>query len=357
MMDSERHYDSFDILRLFAAALVLWTHHFALTGSEATFCEPLRVNYGIVGVYIFFAVSGYVNALSVDRRRSMFGFLKARAVRIYPALIVCVAVTIILCAVFTHVRLVEYFFSKETLKYAAYNSTMLRGFMVFPLPGVFETNPYPFVVNGSLWTLPLEAMIYIIFATTMSAFAFRPETSLALFVVAVASLIIADSTQGPFRETGGAFLKFAVMFLAGSSIAALSLTRSLWLALGHMVAAGGILLMFPTSAMVGWLVLLAVLVVCVGSVRPPEFLRPRYDISYGFYLYAFPLQQMAISYFGGFVASLVAASIGTITLATLSCFFVERPARDFFRAVKHGSAVKWASSLRRSTAQSLETGE
>jgi peptidoglycan/LPS O-acetylase OafA/YrhL len=339
MLDSEKHYDSFDILRLFAAALVLWTHHFALTGSEAPFCKPLRVNYGIVGVYIFFAVSGYLNALSVDRRRSVFGFLSARAVRIYPALVICVAFTILICAFFSHVGLVDYFFNKETLKYAVINSSMLRGYMVFYLPGVFETNPYPLAVNGSLWTLPLEAIIYIGFAICMSAFTFRPEAALGLFVVAVAALIISDAMQGPFRETAGAILKFAVIFLAGSSIAALQLRRGLWPALGHIVAFGIVLQRFEQSSMVGWLVLLAALVIGVGSVRPPEFLRPRFDISYGFYLYAFPLQQMAISYFGGFGVSLVVASIGTVVLATLSCFLVERPARNFFRAVKLRSAV------------------
>jgi peptidoglycan/LPS O-acetylase OafA/YrhL len=331
LLNSDRHYDSFDILRLFAAALVLWTHHFVLTGSQAPFCEPLRVNYGIVGVYIFFAVSGYVNALSIDRRRSVASFLSARAVRIYPALAACVATTIILCAFLTHFGLVEYFFSKDTLKYAIYNSTMLRGFMVFPLPGVFETNPYPLVVNGSLWTLPIEATIYIVFVILMSAFTFRPETSLWLFILAAAALIIADEMQGPFRETAGAFLKFAVTFLAGSSIAALRLSRGRWFALAHMFAIGLILLLFKESSMVGWLVLLAVFVVGVGSVRPPQFLRPRFDISYGFYLYAFPLQQITVSFFGDFLASLIAASLGTITLATLSCFLVEQPSRTFFK--------------------------
>jgi peptidoglycan/LPS O-acetylase OafA/YrhL len=330
-LDSQKHYDSFDILRLFAAALVLWTHHFVLTGSKAPFCEPLRVNYGIVGVYIFFAVSGYVNALSIERRQSVASFLSARAVRIYPALAACVATTIIVCAFLTRVGLVDYFFSMDTLKYGIYNSTMLRGFMVFSLPGVFETNPYPLIVNGSLWTLPIEATIYVVFAILMSTFTFRPETSLWLFILAATALIIADETQGPFRETGGAFLKFGVMFLAGSSIAALRLSRGHWSALAHMCAIGLMLLLFKQSSMVGWLVLLAVAVVGIGSVQPPEFLRPRFDISYGFYLYAFPLQQIAVSFLGGFFVSLIVASLGTILLATLSCFLVEQPSRDLFR--------------------------
>jgi peptidoglycan/LPS O-acetylase OafA/YrhL len=338
LLDSEGHYDSFDILRLFAAALVLWTHHFVLTGSAAPFCEPLRVNYGIVGVYIFFAVSGYLNALSIDRRRSVPDFLLARAVRIYPALIICVLITIALCTLITRVGLVEYFFSKETLKYAAYNSTMLRGFMVFDLPGVFETNPLSSVVNGSLWTLPMEAMIYVLFAVTMSAFAFRPETSIGLFVVAIVALVMSDRTQGPFRETDGAFLKFAVVFLAGSSIAALR-QRGLWIALGHVVAVGLVLLLLPWTSMVGWLILLTALVICIGSTRPPDFLRPRFDISYGFYLYAFPLQQSAVQVFGGFKASLLVATLATLLFATLSCFLVEQPSRSLFRAMKRHPAV------------------
>jgi len=331
LLGSQRHHDSFDLLRLFAAALVLWTHHFALTGSPVPFCEPLRVNYGIVGVYIFFAVSGYVNALSIDRRRSLSSFLVARAVRIYPALVACVAFTIVVCAFLSRESWVAYFSNVETLKYAIYNSTLLRGFMVFHLPGVFEANPYPLIVNGSLWTLPIEATIYVIFAILMSASMFRPETSWWLFIMAASALIIADEMRGPFRETNGAFLKFGVMFLAGSSIASLRLSRGRWSALAHMLAIGCILLWFKQSVMVGWMVLLAVAVVGAGSLRPPDLLRPRFDISYGFYLYAFPCQQIAVLFFGSFLASIFAAAVGTIALATLSCFLVEQPSRDLFR--------------------------
>jgi len=343
LLNFEKHYDSFDGLRLGAAALVLWTHHFALTKSDIPFSGPLRVNYGIVGVYVFFAISGYLNALSLDRRRSVPGFLSARAVRIYPALIVCVLTTIALGAVVSKVSLAEYFFSKDTLKYGVYNSTMFRGFMVFELPGVFEGNPLPSVVNGSLWTLPMEAMIYILFAVAMSAFTFRSETSIGLFVVAVVALIIADTIQGPFRETGGAFLKFAVVFLAGSSIAALS-KRGLWVALGHVVAVGLILVLLPWSAMAGWLILLAALVICVGSIRPPDLLRPRFDISYGFYLYAFPIQQAAVQFFGDFGTSLMIAVLATVIVATLSCFLIEQPSRDFFRSVTRRPVESVAST-------------
>jgi peptidoglycan/LPS O-acetylase OafA/YrhL len=54
---SESRDNNFDVLRLFAAGLVLLSHSFALTGRH----EPLAPHtLGTVGVEIFFVVSGFL---------------------------------------------------------------------------------------------------------------------------------------------------------------------------------------------------------------------------------------------------------------------------------------------------------
>lgn len=80
-------------LRLFAALLVLVGHAYGLRGLEG----PLflsTVPLGLLGISIFFVISGYLVTESWDRDPQPLRFLARRSLRIFPGLVVCVA----LCA-------------------------------------------------------------------------------------------------------------------------------------------------------------------------------------------------------------------------------------------------------------------
>src|SRR6266513_4565808 len=84
--------NNFNLLRFFAATLVIFSHCHALAwGSNA---EPVMLYFGFLetggslGVLIFFAISGYLIAQSyVMRGGHLKSFLAARALRLYPGLI------------------------------------------------------------------------------------------------------------------------------------------------------------------------------------------------------------------------------------------------------------------------------
>lgn len=88
-----QHQNTFDLIRLVAASLVLWSHQHALMRLSQPSITVLHASLGGLGLYIFFAASGYLNTLSVSRHRSVWVFLSNRALRIYPALAVCVLFT------------------------------------------------------------------------------------------------------------------------------------------------------------------------------------------------------------------------------------------------------------------------
>jgi peptidoglycan/LPS O-acetylase OafA/YrhL len=77
--------NNFDALRLFAALLVLVSHAFALAGST----EPSVGGFSLggVGLYIFFAISGYLVTQSWTREPRLAPFFTKRALRILPALL------------------------------------------------------------------------------------------------------------------------------------------------------------------------------------------------------------------------------------------------------------------------------
>ena len=95
-----RDNNRFDILRLLAAWLVLFSHCYPLGGRAAS--EPMASTLAIdtlggVGVTIFFVLSGYLVTLSLERSPNVLEFARRRALRIYPALIaVCLLCVLVL---------------------------------------------------------------------------------------------------------------------------------------------------------------------------------------------------------------------------------------------------------------------
>src|SRR5260221_14779683 len=93
--------NNFGALRLAAAVSVVFSHSFLIAeGSEAN--EPfVRITgnqcvLGLVGVFVFFIISGYLVTESWCRHPLPGGFALRRALRIYPGLVVNVLVCALL---------------------------------------------------------------------------------------------------------------------------------------------------------------------------------------------------------------------------------------------------------------------
>jgi peptidoglycan/LPS O-acetylase OafA/YrhL len=104
--------NSFAIVRLIAAFSVLVSHCFFLqSGSAAS--EPLYTStgypLGAFAVQVFFVLSGILVSQSLMRAPSLIDFASARALRIFPALIVCVlAVSLLLGPALSSLSIADY---------------------------------------------------------------------------------------------------------------------------------------------------------------------------------------------------------------------------------------------------------
>src|SRR5580658_9984831 len=153
-IDTSMKENNFDFLRLALAVLVIFSHSFPL-GADSEVHEPLRVlthgqmTFGAFAVDLFFVMSGFLIAGSAERSRGFGSFLKKRVARIYPAFVVSavlVALVVLPLAggVFAEVswpaRLVD--FVVQTLR-----------LQEFHVQGAFARNPYPGVLDGSVWSI------------------------------------------------------------------------------------------------------------------------------------------------------------------------------------------------------------
>src|ERR1700676_837371 len=91
--------NNFDLLRLVAAVSVIFSHAFLLAENSQDH-DPLmmltggQTVLGVAGVFVFFAISGYLVSQSFDTTGSPLVFLAKRALRVFPGLLLCLAVCV-----------------------------------------------------------------------------------------------------------------------------------------------------------------------------------------------------------------------------------------------------------------------
>ncbi|MES2349843.1 MAG: acyltransferase family protein [Pseudomonadota bacterium] len=155
--------NNFNLIRIISALAVLVTHSFALaTGSPLSepFRSTLGMTMGSIAVDIFFITSGFLVTGSLLSKKSVTDFILSRCLRIYPALLITILITVFgLGIYFTTLPIGAYLHDTRTYVYLIKSSTLIKG-VAFNLPGVFEANPFKESVNGSLWTMPYEIRMY-----------------------------------------------------------------------------------------------------------------------------------------------------------------------------------------------------
>ena len=329
--------NNFNLLRFLAAFLVLVSHAYALsTGDPGT--EPLRQALGTtpggIAVDTFFITSGFLVTASLLARKSVWGFVTARALRIYPGLLVAVLLTTVVAGLFYgSLPMGEFLMSRGTWSYIVHNSTLFLG-VKYMLPGVFELTPYAKAVNGSLWTLPFEVRMYAGLALLWVVVGMigrdQPRRFAgAVTVVAVAALLLHLSWTGPRYHDFGAMLTAAFFAGAAAYVRRDRIPMS-WGVFGACLAAIGVsawhadLFFFVYTLTLPYVVLFFAHVP-EGSIR--QFNRLG-DYSYGLYIYGFPVQQALAASFPGIspLALLAGSAPLTLALAVLSWHLIEKRA-------------------------------
>ena len=283
----------FDYMRLLLATAVILHHSFTVTMSlahgEAMWATPDRAVIGLI-LPMFFALSGFLVAGSLERNKSLVSFLGLRAIRLVPALALEVALSALFLGVLLTTLPIQQYFSSPLLRSYFLN---IVGDIHYHLPGVFESNPVGFTVNSQLWTIPFELKCYVTLAV-LAALGIASRRSLllcALTLLQIAILATAilhhngHNQTFPGRVLVGCFLAGLLLFKYRDQVpsnAQLGLASLCLTCLLLLVPYGDYLLCLPA----------AYATVCLGTINPPRNrLLLSGDYSYGLYLYGFPLQQ------------------------------------------------------------------
>ncbi len=342
----------FDILRLAAALAVFLAHGEYLYRLELPVPFPGH-SLGSLAVYVFFFISGYLVCQSWGRQPSWQAFWVKRLARVFPGLVVAVTFYVfVLGWAVTTLPSAAYWRSPGTWLNFANNSAGLA--TVHALPGVFESNPFAGAVNGSLWTIRYELTMYFVLAVL--SWSVRGSRwiypAMALALAAIWQLARMGGWDVALEARGGwaasllrwaDFCAFGVPFFVGSTFAAYAIRPHRWMAVAALLAVLSAL--YVESALLRQLAVWA-LIACgifylahvgysdaararVDAPNAHSAKHGRMDLSYGVYIYAFPIQQavtaLCLSRGWSLAVCLLLSLVPILLLAWLSWFGVEQP--------------------------------
>lgn len=323
--------------RVVAALMVIYGHAPAFVAHEQRFdvvAELLGFDYaGSLAVKFFFLLSGLLITNSLIAQPALGGFLIKRAARIFPGLLVCLCVTVFFVGpLFTSLEIAAYFRHSQTWQYLLHNILLYP--MQWYLPGVFNEGMSS-VVNGSLWTLPLEVICYLSAALFYYAILMHRRGIACVILIGIIAVIFCGTSLWPIG-----ILKFKESLLLGGCFCIGSLTailqRHLILGIkGVMVGmvAAFLLWQTPLQQVAFYGLLFYTCLYLSGTSFFTRFLQLPGDPSYGIYIYGFVIQQCIANTFPtqGILSHQITAAIIATAAGYLSWYVVEKPVLSFIK--------------------------
>ncbi len=330
--------NNFDLFRLMAALLVIYGHASAFVPNAVNtdwVARLLGFDYsGSLAVKFFFMLSGLLVTASLLNRPHVGEFVVKRAARILPGLFICLCVSVFVVGPwFTTLPLAEYFSHGQTWKYLIDNTLLYE--IQWRLPGVFAESKYG--LNGSLWTLPLEAVCYFFLAVFYALGIWRALrlANLVLLGVIFLSFVMPQFLPSLFSNNQEAHLLpgcFALGALFATNRNHISVSAKGVFVLGLWSA-----LLWSTGMKMGFFYLFFFYACLYFGSRKlvVEKLRIPADPSYGVYIYGFVIQQCLGNLFPekGIIFHQLVAALIAILVGTLSWYLIEKPSMDLVKNV------------------------
>lgn len=324
-----RNENSLDIVRYYLSFVVLLSHFAELTGTAYIF--PTQSNSAVGG---FFILSGFLVFYSYLRCPSLKEYFRRRALRILPPYLTIVILCAIVGGFITTLPFIEYLTSAQLWQYLAANLT-LANFLQPSLPGVFEGHIHE-AVNGSLWTIKVEVMLYLTLPLAAWALS-RYNKAWALIVIYVSSYIYKIWMGYIYEETGEMVYRIMQRQIGGQLLFFYS---GVALLLYFDYFQRHVKWLFPialavcfASKAVNWfdaIEPLCIAIVIIGfayNCRWFEWMRKYDNIAYDIYLFHYPVIQLVV-YWGlpeiNIYLSFAVAFILTIILSLISWYCIER---------------------------------
>jgi len=182
-------------MRAIAAILVVLSH-ISIKSLAYAHYEMDWAKYGVIGVDIFFIISGYIMMFIVQKRENSIKlFLKSRFIRIIP-----------LYWVLSLIALLAYLYNPNIVNSSTGDTTILSSFLLIPGNGTF------LLATG--WTLSYEFYFYFLFSIALFfKFQYRYFVPMLFIILLVGYGYILNDTSFFFSDRLLEFLVGMVAFM------------------------------------------------------------------------------------------------------------------------------------------------
>lgn len=344
------NYNNFDLIRFLLALSVIFCHSYAIYLGWESFARNEffmkwtggKISIGSTAVNFFFVISGFLIVRSFKYSKSFWQYLKKRALRIYPGFIVVFFLSIFAFGPLGHMKefsIEAYldFLDSVWIKREVANMISLQA----PIEKNYFTQLPQFGLNNSLWTIQYEFICYLA-VPVLAWIGFTKHRKLLLIALIISHVLLGLQSVGyifPFSEklSGGIisnpyyYPRFFTYFLLGACVYLFkdSLPRNFLIA----ALAAIIFLLGFKFQMVDILWPVSGTYLLFYFAYHPKLIFPNFakhgDLSYGIYLYGWPLQQLVMVYLGSYLDAkglfLVVTPI-VIVFAFISWKLIESPA-------------------------------
>ena len=340
-----RDNNNLDVVRLLFALMVIYGHSFVLTPGPGQgndlFFQYTGYYAGDLAIKGFFFISGVLVTSSLLSSRSPIKYLSARVFRIIPALVVVTLIlTLIIGPLISTLPVMKYFNTHATWQYLWRTSLLQiwngQNLGYYFLPGVFATNPFPFYVNAPLWSVAAEFYCYLLLLAIFLCTRLNKVAVSIIFALIVVDSILQEKVIFYWLpQSSTDFSLLPLSFAFGAILAVyqreIQLQISMFVGLlfaGYLINGGNFGHMFGYAVF-----FFGILFFATGPLAMKMRL-PR-DVSYGVYLWGWPIQQLFAQFFPGapHLVALLVCIVGAIVLGSLSSVLIEEPAQTFGRSL------------------------
>ncbi|HWK93922.1 MAG TPA: acyltransferase [Pseudolabrys sp.] len=326
--------NSFNLIRLTAALTVLLSHLLIIQAGSDTLDPLLQVTPFTLGqhaVNAFFFLSGLMLSQSVERRPDLADYLWARFLRIVPGLFVFgLLMAFVAGPLLSSSHPLDYFSDPHTWIYPF--AILVEFAKAAPPHHVFQGLPYAEAVNTPLWTIKYEILAYGVLAAFSAAGWTRRTGTLWGALAFALVLFTAQAALENVGDTSHLYQLGRYGFCFTLGMMAFHYRERVSLALAWFL--GSVLLVVVTRGTAlehaAYVVLVAHGVMLAGTRTYGALTKAtqRHDISYGVYIYHWPVAQALLVEIPGIGMPLLLALtlLITLPLAVASWRYVEAPA-------------------------------
>lgn len=328
----EKGNNNFDLLRLIAAIIVIYSHSFELafsSGQSDVFTKLSRglANGGGLAVEFFFLLSGILVTNSLISSDNLKKFIISRFFRIYPPfLFVLITTAVIISPFLSSLDITQYFSDGGVSQYLRHSAKLK---IEYNLPGVFTGNIYKNAVNGSLWTIPFEVGAYFsLFSAYIITGGKKNIRYLSVVCLLIIILPILNIGDGLFFSKQNLSVSLALSCFALGALFAIH-KENVPVSLAYPIAFL-IISYLSTDDYLKHLTFFyfsSTLLLYIGTLNFIKKIRVPIDISYSVYLWGFFVQQVVYMYLPNlniYVNQIICILL-TIIISIPTFKFIEKP--------------------------------